>query len=133
LNALFLYVYLQLCDNWNVWRGRGLFNNAVNCKDYIILVLDEWMNGYGKLMEWYEEEKAKHWWKIKSSCASDLDVSENLVRWWHQYNFMALDDDVVRGARTYFELWTLKWKVVYHAISLDSVKDIGNNLNWVVW
>jgi hypothetical protein len=37
-------VYLQLPDSWNVGRGRWLFNNAVNCKDYIILVLDEWMN-----------------------------------------------------------------------------------------
>ena len=41
LNALFLSVYLQLPDSWNVGRGRGLFNKAVNCKDYIILVLDE--------------------------------------------------------------------------------------------
>jgi len=43
LNALFLSIYLQLPDSWNVGRGRGLFNNAVNCKDYmcIILVLDE--------------------------------------------------------------------------------------------
>jgi hypothetical protein len=41
LNALFLSVYLQLPDSWNVGRGSRLFNNAVNCKDYIILVLDE--------------------------------------------------------------------------------------------
>jgi hypothetical protein len=44
LNALFLSVYLQLPDSWNVGRGRGLFNNALNCKDYVILVLGEWMN-----------------------------------------------------------------------------------------
>jgi len=44
---------------------------------------------------------------------------------------MALDD-LLEGATTYFELWTLKWKGVYHAFSLDSVKNISNNLNWVV-
>jgi len=49
------------------------------------------MNEEGKLVEWYEEGKAKHWWKFNSSCASDLDVSENLMRWWHQYNIVALD------------------------------------------
>jgi hypothetical protein len=41
LNALFLSVYLQLPDSWIVGRGRGLCNNAVNCKNCIILVLDE--------------------------------------------------------------------------------------------
>jgi hypothetical protein len=41
LNALYLSVYLQLPDSWNVGRGRGLFNKAVNCKDYVTLVLDE--------------------------------------------------------------------------------------------
>jgi hypothetical protein len=33
LNSLFLSVYLHLPDSWNVGG-----NNAVNCKDYIILV-----------------------------------------------------------------------------------------------
>ena len=41
MNALFLFVYLQLPDSWNIGRGRGVFNNAVNCKDYVTLVLDE--------------------------------------------------------------------------------------------
>ena len=41
LNAWFLSIYLQLPDSWNVGRGRGLYNNAVNCKDFIMLVLDE--------------------------------------------------------------------------------------------
>jgi hypothetical protein len=41
MNALFLFVYLQLPGSWNVERGRGLFHNAVNCKDYVILVLHE--------------------------------------------------------------------------------------------
>jgi len=50
-------------------------------------------------VELYEEGKAKHWWKFKSFFASNLDVSENLMRWWHPYNFMALCDNLLGGCK----------------------------------
>jgi hypothetical protein len=33
------------------------------------------------------------------------------------------------GARTYFKPGTLKWTGEYHAVSLESVKNVSNNLN----
>ena len=44
-------------------------------------------------------------------------------------HFVVLDDDLLRSARTYFNLGTLKWTGEYHAVSLDNVKDVRNNIN----
>jgi hypothetical protein len=39
--------------------GDVLFNDAISCCIYVVSVVDEWVDEYGALLEWYWQGKTE--------------------------------------------------------------------------
>ena len=69
--------------------------------------MNEWIGKIGGMIWRGEGEELVEIYS-NSSCASKLDVGENLMRWWHQYNIMALGDDLLGGCKYLIRTMNIK-------------------------